>query len=116
MATDIMLDVDNGRRLVLQGEEVAVDGVLKCETVAVTGVLNCEEANVNGVLNLKAIDRLPSNATPGDIFLVVKEEEGAMGLTFRATKLWLCVSPETPSVEGVPYWREIQLGPIVSGE
>jgi hypothetical protein len=106
MATDIVLDVDNGRRLVLQGEEVTVDGVLN-----VAGGFS-----VAGGLNLKAVDRLPSSANPGDVVLVVKEQQGFGGMFFTETKLWLCVLPESPSVEGVTYWREIQLGPVVSGE
>ena len=94
MATDIMLDVNGGRSLVLQGEEVTVDGILK----------------------LKAVKTLPSSANPGDIVLVVKEHEGFGGLFFTETKLWLCVLPESPSVSFFTYWREIQLGPIVRGE
>lgn len=102
MATDIKIDVDNGRRIVLQGEEVTVEGTL----------------NLEGMLNLRAVNRRPSTASPGDVALVVKEQRGFQDLIFTETKLWLCVHPESPSVEGVTvtYWREIQLGPIVSGE
>jgi hypothetical protein len=70
---------------------------------------------VSGTINLHRVEGAtpPADGELGDIVITV--EAGGILPGGATTRLWLCVPPEAGERTGVSWWREIQLGPTVTG-
>lgn len=105
MVTDIkfsdegagQLDVLGGGHLLLEGGVVEVKGRLRLSVVE-----NAEGAGP------------PANGRIGDIVIQLRSVETLVGRITEST-IWVCLPPDTPSVAGPAYWRQVQLGPSVGG-
>ena len=73
---------------------------------------------VSGRINLPSVNGAtpPADGQPGDLVMTVESGGNpALGLRFTTTRLWLCVLPQGGDNPALTWWREIQLGPTVSG-
>jgi len=101
MPSDIQLDADGGEGIVLTGNDIS----LEAKVVSVAGLLRLTPTVQTG----EGDPTLPTEGEPGDLVMVVREKEGAMGMRFTVTTLWLCVTAPEPGPDRVVYWSKVQL-------
>ena len=112
MPSDIQLDANGGEGIVLTGSDIALTGndiALDAKVVSVAGLLRLTPTVQEG----EGDPILPSDGQPGDLVMIVREKEGAMGMRFTSTTLWLCVTPPEPAAGGAIYWSQVKLEPPV---
>ena len=96
MSSDIVFDQVGGDSITLQAAHVVVTGRLRLQ-------------RTDG-------GRPSGDGEIGDLVMTIEEGENpVLHVTFSTTRLWLCVPPEGEVVGGRTWWREVQLGPAVSG-
>ena len=90
MPTDIRLDQNGGDELVIDARRVALNGVLQLTPVS---------GDPNAVYQ---------QARVGDLVMITRDVEGALGAHYTTTELWLVVVLREAGA-AAPQWRRVQL-------